>query len=118
MATFPAARASLVKSDSITLPPGIAATDPRGRPRIAATIRARLYAGYASDGYQTDYQRREVRWVETESFDPDGKTIRRCCHRFAGRSLANAERDYRQILVNLAKEYPGQPATFPTTAAA
>ena len=117
MATFPAAHATLVKSDSITLPPGIT-TEHRGRTLTLATVRVRLYAGYASDGYQTDYQRREVRWVEFESIQPDGRLARRSCSRYAGRNLAGAERDYAKALADFAQRWPGQPATFPTNAAA
>ena len=52
-------------------------------------ITAQLWRGRASDGYKSDFERRQAEWVVLTA---NGRTV--LATRFAGRNLPNARREY------------------------
>ncbi len=98
----PPVHASLVRQDSGTIGEG---------EHAGQTITYRLWRGYASDGYSSDYQRRPAAWIELEY---GGK---RRASRFGGRNADKAEAEYQKFLDAFAAQNPGAQATFPTMAA-
>lgn len=116
MATYPHARAAVIRVDSITPPEGTT-IEHRGQALPASEIVVYMYQGMASMGYQTDYQRVPTYWVEAICYGPVGreKIVKRQCWRFSGKTGEDrADHAYRSVLRNLAMAYPNADATFPT----
>lgn len=109
----PAVHAAVIRSDTIETPGH--EIEHRGGMRPCARIHARIYSGYQSMGYQTNYTRVPVQWFEILAVQPDSRPCRRLCWRYSGKNIDNATRDYERFLADIAERMPGATATFPTT---
>jgi len=69
-------------------------------PGVTCPGELRLFDGYASDGFKTDYTRRPCRWVEVELPQPP-KAPRRVAWRFSGERFERAERAWSEVVEDL-----------------
>lgn len=65
------------------------------------TLTVILYAGKASDGYKSDFQRRPARWIVWMRVDAQGKRVHRASQRFGGKNYAKGLEGYLDSLAQL-----------------
>lgn len=65
------------------------------------TLCVTLYTGHASDGYQSDFQRRPARWILRERLNAGGDRQYRQCARYGGRRMAQGLTDYTEFVAHL-----------------
>ena len=110
------AHACSVRRNSIDVPAG-GTVYRRGLMVPARSASVTMWSGYRSCGYQTNYQRVPMLWVEAIVMgeSPVYPVIRKCW-RFSGAGAqARADKAYSDCLSNLADTWPGASATFPTS---
>ena len=110
------AHACSVRRNSIDVPAG-GTVYRRGLMVPARSASVTMWSGYRSCGYQTNYQRVPMLWVEAIVMggSPVYPVIRKCW-RFSGAGAqARADKAYSDCLSNLADTWPGASAAFPTS---
>jgi len=65
------------------------------------TLYVTLYAGHASDGYKSDFERRPARWILWERYDASGKRTVRRATRYGGRRYGKAAADFAECVRQL-----------------
>lgn len=117
--SHPYASASVIRSDSATLPQG-SQIEHRGTMRDARAVSVQLFEGFASHGHATNYLRVRSYWLEAVVRGPlpADVVVKRQCWTFSGKgAFERADKAYRLVCSGIADGFPGCDATFPTVAA-